>query len=68
MFTHMLQFYGGYGGEGGVGGVGLVVRAFQDCGLIKRSRFFRPCWGHYAVFLGRILHLLLQSLTLYPGV
>lgn len=64
---YMLQFYSGYG-QAGWGDVGPVVRAFQDCGLFKRSRFFRPCWGHYVVFLGRILDLLLQCLTLYPGV
>ena len=66
---YMLQFYCGYGDGGWRGGsVGPVVRALQDSGLIKRSRFFRPCWGHYVVFLGRMLHLLLQCLTLYPGV
>ena len=48
---------------GGGGGVGPVVRALQYSGLIKRFGF-RPCWGGYVVFLGRILYLLLQCLTL----
>ena len=65
MYMYMLQFYGGYG-EGGGGGVGPVVRALQYSGLIKRSAF-RACWGHYVVFLGTILYLLLQCLTLIQG-
>ena len=65
MYMYMLQFYSGYGelGGGGGGGVGPVVRALQYSGLIKRFGF-RPCWGRYVVFLGRILYLLLQCLTL----
>ena len=63
MYMYMLQFYSGYGEAGWGGGVGPMVRAFQDTGLIKRS-WFRACWGHYVVFLGRILYLLVQCLTL----
>ena len=64
MFIYMLQSYSGYREAGwGGGGVGPVVRALQDSGLIKRS-WFRACWGHYVVFLGRILYLLVQCLTL----
>lgn len=51
------------GRRDGGGGVGPVVRALQDSGLIKRS-WFRACWGHYVVFLGRILYLLVRCLTL----
>ena len=40
-----------------------MVRDLQGSGLIKRFGF-RPCWGHYVVFFGRILYLLLQCLTL----
>ena len=64
MYMYMLQFYSGYGEAGwGGGGVGPMVRALQDTGLIKRS-WFRASWGHYVVFLGRILYLLVQCLTL----
>lgn len=59
----VLQWLRGGGMGVGGGGVGPVVRALQDSGLIKRS-WFRACWGHYVVFLGRILYLLVQCLTL----
>jgi len=65
---YMLQFYSGYGEAGwGGGGVGPVVRALQDSGLIKRSRF-RACWGHYVVFLGRILIIYSYSALLFIQV